>query len=157
MGAMLIVVGVLMWVVEHRSQLSRTIESLSLADAVLVGTAQAVALVPGVSRSGITIVAGIFRGMAREAAARFTFLLSTPIIAGAATKKFLDLSATPPSGDAITALVVGAVVSALSGYLVIAFFIRYLQTRTLKIFIVYRIVFGIFVLLLAFLQGAPAR
>jgi len=93
----------------------------------------------------------------REAAARFTFLLSTPIIAGAAFKRLLDLRSAPPNDGTIMALVVGAVVSAIAGYLVIAFFIRYLQTRTLKIFIVYRIVFGIVVLLLVFLQGAPAR
>ena len=157
MGAMLIVVGVLMWFVEARSRLTRGMESLSLGDAMLIGTAQAVALVPGVSRSGITLVAGVFRNMTREAAARFTFLLSTPIIAGAAFKKLLDLRAAPPNNGTIMALVVGAVVSAIAGYLVIAFFIRYLQTRTLKIFIVYRILFGILILLLVFLQGAPAR
>jgi undecaprenyl-diphosphatase len=157
MGTMLIAVGVLMWVVESRSQLSRTMESLTLGDALLIGTAQAIALVPGVSRSGITVIAGIFRGMTREAAARFTFLLSTPIIAGAAAKKLLDLRAAPPAEGMLMALGVGAAVSAVAGYLVIAFFIRYLQTRTLKIFIVYRILFGIVILLLAFLQGGPAR
>jgi undecaprenyl-diphosphatase len=157
MGAMLIVVGVLMWFVEARSRLTRGMESLSLGDAMLIGTAQAVALVPGVSRSGITLVAGVFRNMTREAAARFTFLLSTPIIAGAALVKLLELRAAPPNNGTIMALLVGAAVSAIAGYLVIAFFIRYLQTRTLKIFIVYRIVFGIVVLLLVFLQGATAR
>lgn len=157
MGAMLVVVGLLMWYAESRAQLKRGMESLSLGDALLIGSAQAVALVPGVSRSGITVVAGIFRGMTREAAARFTFLLSTPIIAGAAAKKLLELRAEHPAGDTLTALAVGAAVSALVGYLVIAFFIRYLQTRTLKIFIVYRIAFGILILLLAFLHGGTAR
>ena len=152
MGAMLIVVGVLMWWAESRADLVRGMDSVTLGDALWIGTAQAIALVPGVSRSGITITAGIFRRMTRESAARFTFLLSTPIIAGAAAKKLLDLRAAPPAGDTLTALAVGAVVSAIAGYLVIAFFIRYLQTRTLKIFIYYRIAFGIVVLLLAFLH-----
>jgi undecaprenyl-diphosphatase len=157
MGTMLIVVGVLMWVVESGSQLSRTMDSLALGDALLIGTAQAIALIPGVSRSGITVIAGIFRGLTREAAARFTFLLSTPIIAGAAVKKLLDLRAAPPAEETLFALAVGAVVSAIAGYGVIAFLIRYLQTRTLKIFIVYRILFGIVILLLAFLLEGPAR
>jgi len=157
MGSMLILVGLIMWWAEQRFFHSREITSVSLTDAMVVGTAQAIALVPGVSRSGATIVAGLWRGMTREAAARFTFLLSTPIIAGAAAKTFLELRHTPPENSHLAALLVGFVVSAVSGYLVIAFFLRYLQTRTLKIFIYYRIVFGIVILLLAFLQMGTAR
>ena len=152
MGAMLIGVGLLMLYAESRSALTRGMDSISLGDAVTIGVAQAVALVPGVSRSGITITAGLFLGLTREAAARFTFLLSTPIIAGATAKKLLDLWQQPMTGEAATVLWAAAITSAVAGYLVIAFFMRYLQTRTLKIFIVYRILFGIFVLLLAFLQ-----
>lgn len=152
MGAMLIGVGLLMWYAESRSALVRGMDSISLGHAMTIGVAQAVALVPGVSRSGITITAGLFLGLTREAAARFTFLLSTPIIAGATAKKLLDLWQQPMTGQAATVLWAAAITSAVSGYLVIAFFMRYLQTRTLKIFIVYRILFGIFVLLLAFLQ-----
>lgn len=160
MGTMLIAVGVLMWFAELRASragLARGMESLSLSDALSIGTAQAVALVPGVSRSGITITAGLFRGMSREAAARFTFLLSTPIIAGASAKKFLELRHATLSNDDLLAFVAGAVVAAVSGYLVIACLLRYLQTRTLKIFIYYRIALGIVVLLLAFLQMGTAR
>jgi len=157
MGAMLILVGLLMAWGERRGQLARGVDSVSLADALLIGTAQAVALVPGVSRSGITITTGLFRGLTREASARFTFLLSTPIIAGASVKKFLELRQAPPSNDMLVAFGVAAVVAAISGYLVIAFFLRYLQTRTLKIFIYYRILFGVVVLLLAFLQSGAAR
>jgi undecaprenyl-diphosphatase len=157
MGAMLIVVGVLMWWAEKRSALVRRIEQLSFGDAMMIGTAQAIALVPGVSRSGITIVASIWRGMTREAAARFTFLLSAPIIAGATARMLMELRQAAPTAQTRVALLVGFAVSAIFGYLVIAFLLRYLQTRTLKIFIVYRIVFGIVVLLLAFLQGGTAR
>ncbi|MGH9815675.1 MAG: undecaprenyl-diphosphate phosphatase, partial [Candidatus Acidiferrales bacterium] len=152
MGAMLIGVGLLMWYAESRSELARGMDSISFGDAMTIGIAQTLALVPGVSRSGITITAGLFLGLTREAAARFTFLLSTPIIAGATAKKLLDLWQQPMTGEAATVLWAAAITSAVSGYLVIAFFMRYLQTRTLKIFIVYRILFGIFVLLLAFLQ-----
>jgi undecaprenyl-diphosphatase len=157
MGSMLILVGILMWWAERESRLTRSIEQLSLGDAITVGTAQAIALVPGVSRSGITIIAGIWRGMSRESAARFTFLLSTPIIAGAAAKTVFDLRHTPPPSDALAAMLVGFVISAVFGYGVIAFLLRYLQTRTLRIFIVYRVVFGIVILSLAFLHGGSAR
>jgi undecaprenyl-diphosphatase len=155
MGAMLILVGLLMWWCEARAQMTRGLEVLSFGDAMLIGIAQALALVPGVSRSGITITAGIFQGLTREAAARFTFLLSTPIIAGASAKKLLELRHAPLAPEMVTAFWAGAVVSAVSGYLVIAFLLRYLQTHTLKIFIYYRILFGIIILLLAFLQKGP--
>jgi len=157
MGAMLIAVGFLMWYAEARTRATRTIETLSFADAMLIGTAQAVALVPGVSRSGITITAGLFRGLNRWTSARFTFLLSTPIVAGAALLKLFELRHAHLEPQAVLGFVVGFGVSALAGYLVIAFFLRYLQTRTLKIFIYYRILLGIVVLLLAFLQMGNAR
>ena len=157
MGGMLIVVGGIMWWAEKRIAHNRAIDSLSLTDAMVIGIAQAVALVPGVSRSGATIVAGLWRGLTREAAARFTFLLSTPIIAGAAVLTIFDLRHNPPSGARVEALALGFLVSAISGYLVIAFFLRYLQTRTLKIFIYYRILFGIVILLLACLHMGHAR
>jgi undecaprenyl-diphosphatase len=153
MGAMLILVGLLMAWAESRANLTRNIESLGLGDAMVIGTAQAIALVPGVSRSGITLTAGIFKGLTREASARFTFLLSTPIIAGASAKKLLDLRYATIAPGELTGLVIGALVSGVAGYAVIAFFMRYLQTRTLKIFIVYRIAFGIIILLLAFWKG----
>lgn len=152
MGVMLILVGLLMWWAESRANLTRGIESLSFGDAMAIGCAQAIALIPGVSRSGITITTGIFKRLTREASARFTFLLSTPIIAGATAKKILDLRHTPIPPGEITSLWVGAVVSGVAGYLVIAFFMRYLQTRTLKLFIYYRIAFGIIILLLAYLH-----
>lgn len=153
MGAMLILVGLLMWWAESRAHFTRQIESLTFADAMIIGAAQAIALIPGVSRSGITITAGIFKGLTREASARFTFLLSTPIIAGAAGKKMFDLRHATLAPGEVTGLWVGAIVAAISGYIVIAFFMRYLQTRTLKIFIYYRILFGIIVLLLAYLHN----
>jgi undecaprenyl-diphosphatase len=98
--------------------------------------------------------------MTREAAARFSFLLSTPLIAGAAAKELPGLIKMRHAGQLdlpISTLALSIAVSAIVGYLVIAFFLRYLQTRTLKIFIYYRILFGIVILLLAFLPMGSAR
>ncbi len=155
-GAM-IAVGLLMWWAEARARLRRELEQTNFGDAMTIGAAQALALFPGVSRSGITIIAGLWQGMTRETSARFSFLLSAPIIAGAAAKELPKLRHAgglelPPG-----TLALSVATSAVCGYLAIAFFLRYLQTRTLKIFIVYRIVFGIVILLLAFLQMGTAR
>jgi undecaprenyl-diphosphatase len=110
--------------------------------------AQALAVIPGVSRSGVTMTAGLFRRMKRETAARFSFLLSTPIIAGAALKKGLEIrhAGLPPAMR--LPFLCGALVSALVGYLVIAVLIRYLERRTFKFFVVYRIAVGVIVLLI---------
>lgn len=156
----MIAIGMLMWAAEARAQLARGLDQTRFSDSLLIGVAQALALFPGVSRSGITIIAGLWRGMTRETAARFSFLLSTPIIAGAAAKelpKILRLSQAGGINLPVSTLLAGVGVSAAVGYLVIAFFLRYLQTRTLKIFIYYRVAFGIVVLLLAFLQAGTAR
>jgi undecaprenyl-diphosphatase len=159
-GTSLIGVGLLMWWAETRPRLTRGLDSSNLGDALSIGTAQAIALWPGVSRSGITITAGLFRGMTREAATRFSFLLSAPIIAAAVVFESPKLLRAHRAGNLdlpLTTLLISIGVSAVVGYLVIAFFLRYLQTRTLKVFIVYRIAFGIIVLILALLQLGSAR
>jgi undecaprenyl-diphosphatase len=133
----------------------RILEFANLGDAIVIGSAQALALFPGVSRSGITIVAGLFRKMTRETAARFSFLLSTPLIAGAAVKELPQLMRMHRSGGvelSMSTLSIAIAASGVVGYAVIGFLLRYLQTRTLKIFIVYRLAFGIFILLLMFLH-----
>jgi undecaprenyl-diphosphatase len=153
-------VALLMWYAEYVSKLERGMDRVGFADAMTIGVAQSTALFPGVSRSGITITTGLFRGMTREAAARFSFLLSTPLIAGAAAKELPGLIKMRHTGQLdlpISTLAISIAVSAIVGYLVIAFFLRYLQTRTLKIFIYYRILFGIVILLLAFLPMGSAR
>ena len=145
----LIVVALLMWWGEKASQLNKPLTRVSFADAIIVGCAQAAALVPGVSRSGSTITAGLFRNMTRDAAVRFSFLLSTPIIAGAALLKAHELKkeGLPPGMHA--PFFVGIVVSAIVGYGAIAWLIRYLQSNSLKVFMVYRIVAGVIVIGLA--------
>jgi undecaprenyl-diphosphatase len=147
----LIVVGLLMWLGEKVSDNNKPLTRISLVDALIVGCAQAAALMPGVSRSGATITAGLFRNMTREAAVRFSFLLSTPIIAGAALLKAHELhkEGLPPGMHA--PFIVGILVSTIVGYGAIAWLIRFLQSHSLKIFIVYRVVFGIIVIALAYI------
>lgn len=152
----LIVVGVLMWYAEYAGRLERPIERVTFADAMIIGIAQAFALFPGVSRSGSTITAGLFRGLTREAAARFSFILSTPVIAGAAVVELPKLLKMHHAGTLalpFSLIFISIAVSAVVGIIVIAFFLRYLQVRTLKIFIYYRILLGIVILLLFFHMG----
>jgi undecaprenyl-diphosphatase len=159
-AGLLILVGVLMWIADNLKNLERHIPQINTTDAVAIGCAQAVALFPGVSRSGITIITGLARRLTRESAARFSFLLSTPLIAGAGLKELPKLIRLHKAGSLdlpLSTLVIAIAVSAVVGYAVIALFLRYLQTRTLKLFVVYRIVFGIVVLLLVFLHLGPAR
>jgi undecaprenyl-diphosphatase len=146
----LIVVALLMWLGEKVSTLSKPLTRISFADALLVGIAQAFALIPGVSRSGSTITAGLFRNMTRDAAVRFSFLLSTPIIAGAVLLKAHELHKEGVPAGMQAPFIVGIIVSALVGYIAIAWLIRYLQSNSLKAFIIYRIIAGIVVIALAY-------
>jgi undecaprenyl-diphosphatase len=151
----MIAVAFFMWWADSRSDLSRRLEGANLGDAATIGTAQALALWPGVSRSGITISTALSRRFTREAATRFSFILSAPAIAGAVLLEVPKLIKMHKAGGLdlpISTLAISILVSAVAGYFVIALFLRYLQTRTLKVFVVYRLVFGIIVLALAFLH-----
>jgi len=139
-----------MWLGEKFSTMSKPLTRVTFADSFLVGIAQAFALVPGVSRSGATITAGLFRNMTREAAVRFSFLLSTPIIAGAALLKAHELRKEGLPAGMHAPFILGILVSAIVGYAAIAWLIRYLQANTLRVFIIYRIVAGVVVIALAF-------
>ena len=130
-------------VAEIKGRKRKDLGEIGLSDAMTVGFAQALAIVPGVSRSGVTITAGLFRGMKRDAAARFSFFLSTPLIAGAAAKKTLDVVKEGlPSAEAVP-FVAGMIVSAIVGYAAIKILLRYLQTHSTFVFVYYRIVLGI--------------
>lgn len=146
----LIVVALLMWMGEKIGKLEKPLTRISLLDSLLIGIAQAFALIPGVSRSGSTITAGLFRGLTREAAVRFSFLLSTPLIAGAALLKAHELHKEGLPHEMQMPVLVGILVSALVGYAAIAWLIRYLQSNSLRVFIVYRIVAGLAVIALAY-------
>jgi undecaprenyl-diphosphatase len=112
---------------------------LTLADAVFMGAAQAVALLPGISRSGVTISAGLFRGLTREEATRFSFLLATPVILGAGLKTLLDARKAAELFSATDILAAGFIVSFLSGLAAVAFLVRFLRTHSLNWFVAYRL------------------
>jgi undecaprenyl-diphosphatase len=152
-GSMLIAVGLLMGYAESVARRHKNVAHVSWLDAITIGVAQALAVVPGTSRSGITITAALFRGIDRASAARFSFLLSTPAIAAAALKAFSELHKAGgiPPGE-MPAFLAGMLVSAVTGLMVIAFFLRYLRHSTLRFFVAYRIVFGILILALAFFR-----
>jgi undecaprenyl-diphosphatase len=127
------------------------LERLPLGKALGIGVAQAIALIPGTSRSGVTISAGLFEGISREAAARFSFLLSIPAILGAGVLKLDELS---HATETPAQLAVGFLAAAISGFFAVSFLIRLLRTRTLWPFIWYRLIAGgLFVLLLATVRG----
>jgi undecaprenyl-diphosphatase len=153
-GSMLIAVGVLMWIAESVGKRQYDLASIRLTDALAIGGAQALAVVPGTSRSGITISAGLFRNLTRESAARFSFLLSTPAIGAAAAKALWDIHKHGGGLHTLlnTEFIVGVLVSALTGCAVIAWFLHYLRRSGLRPFVYYRLVFGIIVLALAFIR-----
>jgi len=153
MGTMLIVIGVLMWFAERQGRLIRDLGSFNLPDSIVVGLSQMLAIIPGTSRSGITISAGLFRDFTRETAARFSFLLSTPAIAAAAAKALYDMHKEGGlSGILNPTFLIGVAVSAATGCAVIAWFLQYLRRGGLRPFVYYRLIFGIIVLALAFFR-----
>jgi undecaprenyl-diphosphatase len=156
-AANLIVIGVAMAVIDRRAGASgrgRTIDTITLRDAMLVGLAQSLALAPGVSRSGATICAALLVGFARSDAARFSFLLSIPAVGGAGILEARKAAAELGS-DAIGPLVVGIGVAAIVGYATIAWLLRWLSSHRLVHFAVYRVLVGI-ALFAALAAGAIA-
>jgi undecaprenyl-diphosphatase len=141
-AVLLIVFALVLYMADRIGSMARPIKELRWADTLTMGFAQAIALVPGVSRSGITITAGLFSGLDRAAAARFSFLLSGPIIIGAALYK---LRGGIPAAELAPALA-GMVVAAVVGWASIGFLLRYLQERSLLVFVMYRVGFGVLVL-----------
>jgi undecaprenyl-diphosphatase len=152
-GTMLVVIGIVMWLAERVGKHQRDMSGITWLDSAVIGISQALAVVPGTSRSGITIATGLFRNLERAAAARFSFLLSTPAITGAgllAVLKLRKAGGIPPEMRVPFAL--GVIVSAVVSAVVIALFMRYLKRATLYPFIYYRIAFGIFVLVFAYMS-----
>lgn len=141
----LIVAGTAMLVAERLGRMERGVDSIGLRDVVVIGLAQACALFPGVSRSGATISAGLVRGLRRDDAARFAFLLGTPAFAGAALLKVFDLGGEDSPDLAM--LAVGMVTSGIVGLAAIHYLLRFLRTRTLVPFVIYRYVLAAFTLL----------
>lgn len=153
-GTMLVVIGLLMAWAERVSRRAKNISQVSVTDAMAIGVAQALAIVPGTSRSGITMTAALFRDLDRPTAARFSFLLSTPAIAAAGLKTLYDAVKEGGIQALLTQeLVIGILVSGIVGYLVIAFLMKFLVRNGFRPFIYYRIVFGILLIALAFYRS----
>jgi len=131
--------GLLMMLAEKIGPQTRGGDTLSLGEALAIGVAQACALVPGVSRSGATITLGLVLGLRREAAARFSFLLSVPVMVAASGLEALKLSGEPMDALTVQLFAAGMVASGVVGYLTIRFFLRYLAANTLGVFAGYRI------------------
>ncbi|MFN3324014.1 MAG: undecaprenyl-diphosphatase UppP [Bryobacteraceae bacterium] len=149
-GTMLILVGVIMGIGDHIGTRKKGIGDITWMDGLLIGAAQAIAIIPGTSRSGITITAALFRNIDRAAAARFSFLLSTPAIAGAAAKASYDLYKQGGVPESLVGpFCLGILLSAITGWAVIALFLRFLRRNNLRFFVFYRIVFGIIIFALA--------
>jgi undecaprenyl-diphosphatase len=148
-ATMMIVVALLLTIAEVVGKKQRRMQELGVGDAVAVGFAQCLALIPGSSRSGSTIMAGLFAGQTRETAARFSFLLSMPAIAASGLLELKEALHLLPHGS-LTTLAVGTIVSAIVGYASIWFLLRYLRTHSTGVFIGYRLIVGIAILIMLF-------
>jgi undecaprenyl-diphosphatase len=145
-GSTLIGLGLVLFAADRLGSRSRRIESLRWRDGILIGLAQAAALVPGVSRSGATITAGLFLGFDRAAAARYSFLLSVPAVVLSGVYEMRNIGGE--SGAPVGATLIATVLAFVAGYASIAFLIRVLATHSVLVFVVYRIALGIVVLAL---------
>jgi undecaprenyl-diphosphatase len=155
-AVMLAVFGVVLYVVDRLASERRGLEDLSVRDGLLLGVAQAVALQPGVSRSGVTITAGRAMGLDRPASARFSFLLSLPIIAGAGLFKSLDVFRTGIPASMQAPFVWGMIASGVSGFLVISFLLAYLRRRDFALFMWYRLAVAALVFVVIAIGFRPA-
>ncbi|HEV2873711.1 MAG TPA: undecaprenyl-diphosphate phosphatase [Thermoleophilaceae bacterium] len=148
-GVALIVLGLVLLVAEKVGTRERGIEDIRTKDGFAIGLAQALALVPGVSRSGATITAGLFMGLDRPAAARFSFLLSVPaVVLSGLLELGTILSDDDGESTSLVALVVATLMAFVSGYAAIAWLLRFLSTHSTVIFVVYRVALGVVVLAL---------
>lgn len=147
-AAMLMLLGLVLLLAELLARHVRGLERLSWADSAFIGLAQAFAVIPGVSRSGSTISMGLFRGLRRDTAARFSFLLGTPIILGASAKRLPSLFTGSLSPDGSLLLVLGMAAAALASFATIALLLRYLQRHSTLPFVVYRLALGLGLLVL---------
>jgi undecaprenyl-diphosphatase len=157
MALIIAALGFFLFIAERVAKHVRGMEQLRFWDAVIVGAAQALAIFPGVSRSGATITAGLFLGLKRDVAARFSFLLGAPIIAGAGLKSMYDLyqesqRGALESGD-LFLYFVGFVSAAVTGFLTIRFLLKYLQRNSTDIFVYYRWVMAALLIAIALLRG----
>ncbi len=146
-GSSLIILALVMWLAEKVGRRARTVADATWADALIVGCAQALALIPGSSRSGTTITAALFVGMKREPAARFSFLLSIPAVLASGMLELYEMRRFMGEIGSVN-VIAATLVSAIVGYVSIEFLLRYLRTQTMKLFILYRIGAGVLIWIL---------
>lgn len=156
MAILLAGLGALLLLADRLAQHMREMDTLTLKDSLLIGLSQALAIFPGISRSGITISSGLALGLKRETAAKFSFLLSAPIIAGAGLKSLLEIYAGIKTGAIARAdmilFPIGFIVAAVSGYLCIRFLLNYLQKHSVSLFVYYRWALAVVIVAVALIR-----
>ena len=150
-SAMLIIMAIVLWLAERSGKREKEFSQITFKDGFLIGCAQALALIPGTSRSGVTIAAGLFSGLKRDAAARYSFLLSIPAVFLSGFYELYEERDHLLAAGSKLSLVIATVVSGIVGYFAIKFLLAYLRTRSNMVFIIYRIAFGIVILILLYL------
>jgi len=148
LALLMIAFGGVMWAADRYARHERELDKLGWKDAVLIGAAQALALSPGVSRSGITMVTGLFLRLTREAAARFSFLMSIPIVGGAALYKGIEVAQEGLPAGTQTPFLAGMIAAAVSGFAAIWFLLAYLRKHDFTIFVIYRFAIGLGMIIL---------
>ena len=146
-SAALIILAIVLFIAEKVSKKTKSFQEITIKDGIIIGCAQALALIPGSSRSGVTITAGLFRNLKRETAARYSFLLSIPAI-GLSGLYELFKERHVLLNENLLSLIIATVVSGITGYMSIAFLISYLKKNSNLIFIIYRILLGRLILIL---------
>lgn len=144
----LIIMGIILYIVDKKAKNKVKYEEMTLKQTFLIGLSQALAFIPGVSRSGITMTTARAMSVTREAAAKYSFLLSTPIVFAATVLKFKDFVFS-------LSFIIGVVASFLVGLIVIKFLFKYLKKGSFKIFAIYRVIFGILIIGVAFIKSLP--
>ena len=144
--------GLLLWWADRAADRGRRLGQLTWSDSAWIGVAQALALIPGTSRSGVTLTAGLWRGLERSEAARFSMILAIPVGALALFKDVLELARGQIPVTEIGPLAIGFVTSAVSAYLVIGWLLAWLRRRRLTVFVIYRVILGLGILALALLR-----
>lgn len=147
---LLAVFGIILYVVDRMNTRNYDMKAMNWQRALLVGLFQIIALLPGVSRSGITMTAGMLSGLKRETAARFSFLVGAPLTFAAGIFKLKDLVGVEFTTELTLYFVIGFLASAISGYLCIRYFLKFLQSHSVGVFTIYRVVFAIVIVLVAF-------
>jgi undecaprenyl-diphosphatase len=157
MAVIIAALGLALFIAERTARHLRVLTQVSLKDAIIIGLSQSMAIFPGVSRSGSTITAGLAVGLQRETAARFSFLLSTPIMLAAGLKSIIDVSGELASGLMVQSdlllFVAGFLTAAASGYLCVKFLLRFLQKNSTNVFVYYRWALAVLIIAVAFARG----